>query len=602
MPPRRGKPQGAKEPPEEPRPRTTSSSSANEKPKASEGGSAWGKPREIAPVRANAAPSAAASSPASSAASAKAKAAAAAKTPVNIAALAARNLGGFVPNKIFVGGVPNTCTEEQFRSYFEPYGAISKVELHALRGFGYITYESAESVDSCLEKYEDHYLSKRWVEVKRSIPRELIDAYEREQRKLHAEHLGSGEVERATAETVDIRPKVEAPSPPTATALPSLPSSAPRRGPQHKEPPSTVVNSRVAQLREMGFSDEVARRVLGECVWDVNEAIDRLLASGAMCGEEDGSQEETGGVSPASANATATTTASDGPTAGSAAGCGTSATSEEVVAAGNLPATVETHPAPEEASLSASAAPAANGIDAVPALDTEECREGALSSGVSSTVLPSTADGPSTTSRAESAILAYASAPAVASTASTAAGEPVDSTTLPASVPVTAEPAPETVTEANECTASVEVTENTVIEEQAATPTMPCKRIERAMRTWSAEDTSQLSVSERQFVKVWVGTSTENGWCHAEAHSDSTQVGWLPACVLQQLPEGQRWMQARRLWQAMDESQCSVDEGAVVIVWLGSRTKEGWTYVEAERNGAFHPGWLPVFCLDWCED
>ncbi|CAE8628466.1 unnamed protein product, partial [Polarella glacialis] len=110
------------------------------------------------------------------------------KTSINIAAMAARNLGGFVPNKIFVGGVPVTISEEQFRKTFEIYGAISKVELHALRGFGYITYESVDSVDSCLEKYEEHYFGKKWVEVKRSIPRELIDAYEREQRRLQIEY------------------------------------------------------------------------------------------------------------------------------------------------------------------------------------------------------------------------------------------------------------------------------------------------------------------------------------------------------------------------------------------------------------------------------
>merc|ERR1719345_605670 len=117
---------------------------------------------------------------------AKAKAAQS-KISVNIAALAARNLGGFVPNKIFVGGVPIQSTEEQFKAYFERFGAITKVELHALRGFGYITFESVNSVDECLEKYEEHYLCKKWVEVKRSIPRELIDAYEREQKRLEAE-------------------------------------------------------------------------------------------------------------------------------------------------------------------------------------------------------------------------------------------------------------------------------------------------------------------------------------------------------------------------------------------------------------------------------
>merc|ERR1719229_1889847 len=133
---------------------------------------------------------------------------------MNIAAQAARNLGGFVPNKIFIGGVPITCSEEQFRNYFKPFGPISKVELHALRGFGYITYESVESVDACLEKYEDHYLSKKWVEVKRSIPRELIDAYEREQRRLHAEAAAeSGEKQSAP---VDSHAKVEHSLPPPA--------------------------------------------------------------------------------------------------------------------------------------------------------------------------------------------------------------------------------------------------------------------------------------------------------------------------------------------------------------------------------------------------
>ncbi|CAE7672603.1 unnamed protein product [Symbiodinium sp. CCMP2456] len=37
---------------------------------------------------------------------------------------------------------------------------------------------------------------------------------------------------------------------------------------------------RISQLKEMGFSDEVSRRVLAECAWDVNKAIDRLLLSG----------------------------------------------------------------------------------------------------------------------------------------------------------------------------------------------------------------------------------------------------------------------------------------------------------------------------------
>eukprot|EP00421_Protoceratium_reticulatum_P062844 CAMPEP_0168422288 /NCGR_PEP_ID=MMETSP0228-20121227/33718_1 /TAXON_ID=133427 /ORGANISM="Protoceratium reticulatum, Strain CCCM 535 (=CCMP 1889)" /LENGTH=305 /DNA_ID=CAMNT_0008436219 /DNA_START=46 /DNA_END=960 /DNA_ORIENTATION=+ len=279
------------------------------------GASAWGKPRgdgATSRVHAPAASSSASNGPpkappsAPSPISTASSALAPAKAQVNIAALAARNLGGFVPNKIFVGGVPVTCTEEQFRSYFEPYGAISKVELHALRGFGYVTYESVDAVDACLEKYEEHYFGKKWVEVKRSIPRELIESYEREQRRLQAEHgargLGRGPAagaQRAAAAGAALAkgakaepaaPSVAVPHtvhgpPPGAAPSRGPPRAAPWKAPGGREPPGTVMVSRIAQLKEMGFSEEVAKRVLGECVWDVNTAIDRLLASGEMPGD-----------------------------------------------------------------------------------------------------------------------------------------------------------------------------------------------------------------------------------------------------------------------------------------------------------------------------
>ncbi|CAK0813186.1 unnamed protein product, partial [Prorocentrum cordatum] len=163
------------------------------------------------------------------------------------------------------------------------------VELHALRGFGYITYESVEAVDACLEKYEDHHLCKKWVEVKRSIPRELIDAYEREQRRLHAEHLAAAGAPAPGA-------PAEAPAKPEPAASPSAPgpsSSAPRRagggGWGSRGAPAAGGSgdlSRIAQLEAMGFSGEVARKVLAECAWDVNAAIDRLLLSGAEMSSE----------------------------------------------------------------------------------------------------------------------------------------------------------------------------------------------------------------------------------------------------------------------------------------------------------------------------
>lgn len=45
---------------------------------------------------------------------------------------------------------PN-CWQEQFRQCFSTYGSITKVELHALRGFGYITYDTVEAPDRARE-------------------------------------------------------------------------------------------------------------------------------------------------------------------------------------------------------------------------------------------------------------------------------------------------------------------------------------------------------------------------------------------------------------------------------------------------------------------
>jgi hypothetical protein len=61
-------------------------------------------------------------------------------------------------------------------------------------------------------------------------------------------------------------------------------------------------------------------------------------------------------------------------------------------------------------------------------------------------------------------------------------------------------------------------------------------------------------------------------------------------------------MKAKQQWQAMGESQCSVQEGTYVIVWIDSKTAQGWTYIEAPDGTNNQPGWLPDFCLEWNED
>lgn len=80
--------------------------------------------------------------------------------------------------KIFVGGLASTVTDTDFRKYFEQFGAITDVVVmydhntQRPRGFGFITYESEDSVDKVLLK-TFHELNGKMVEVKRAVPKEL---------------------------------------------------------------------------------------------------------------------------------------------------------------------------------------------------------------------------------------------------------------------------------------------------------------------------------------------------------------------------------------------------------------------------------------------
>lgn len=80
--------------------------------------------------------------------------------------------------KIFVGGLASTVTENDFKKYFGQFGTITDVVVmydHGTqrpRGFGFITYESEESVERVLQK-TFHELNEKMVEVKRAVPKEL---------------------------------------------------------------------------------------------------------------------------------------------------------------------------------------------------------------------------------------------------------------------------------------------------------------------------------------------------------------------------------------------------------------------------------------------
>lgn len=79
--------------------------------------------------------------------------------------------------KIFVGGLSSSITEDEFRSYFQQFGKITDVVImydsstHRPRGFGFITFDSVEAVDSVLQR-KYHQLNNKTVEVKIAVPKD----------------------------------------------------------------------------------------------------------------------------------------------------------------------------------------------------------------------------------------------------------------------------------------------------------------------------------------------------------------------------------------------------------------------------------------------
>lgn len=83
----------------------------------------------------------------------------------------------FRTKKIFVGGLSPNLTENEFKSYFAQFGTITDVVVmqdnmtNRPRGFGFITFDSEETVQEVTRK-SFHELGGKLVEVKRAVPKE----------------------------------------------------------------------------------------------------------------------------------------------------------------------------------------------------------------------------------------------------------------------------------------------------------------------------------------------------------------------------------------------------------------------------------------------
>ena len=82
------------------------------------------------------------------------------------------------PEKIFVGGLPISCDDAKLREYFSKYGVIVDAvvmidrDLQRHRGFGYVLFQDAASVDATVNEHESHQIDGKWVDVKRCVVQE----------------------------------------------------------------------------------------------------------------------------------------------------------------------------------------------------------------------------------------------------------------------------------------------------------------------------------------------------------------------------------------------------------------------------------------------
>ncbi|XP_024374257.1 uncharacterized protein [Physcomitrium patens] len=82
--------------------------------------------------------------------------------------------------KIFVGGIPPSITDEEFKSYFGGFGSVVEHQImqdHSTgrsRGFGFVTFDNEQVVEDILAHGKMHELGGKQVEIKKAEPKRAI--------------------------------------------------------------------------------------------------------------------------------------------------------------------------------------------------------------------------------------------------------------------------------------------------------------------------------------------------------------------------------------------------------------------------------------------
>lgn len=111
--------------------------------------------------------------------------------------------------KIFVGGLPNTISEEDVKMYFEAFGQVNEVQLikdretGRLRGFAFITFDDEDSADKCLQR-RTHEIGKKMCEVKRAQTRSKEQSLMADKRENSMPTISSQETTSSALPITDV--------------------------------------------------------------------------------------------------------------------------------------------------------------------------------------------------------------------------------------------------------------------------------------------------------------------------------------------------------------------------------------------------------------
>jgi heterogeneous nuclear ribonucleoprotein A1/A3 len=145
-------------------------------------------------------------------------------------------------NKLFIGGLPQNTTANELREHFERFGAVSDAVVMIdpatgrSRGFGFICFlpgeEGAAAVTLSLEKYGEHRLRGKWIEVKSAAPPHKL-AKNGSQDEPSSQSSGKAPSSRRSSEEISL-----------AGALPSSPRpAAENREPNQQKPVVVALGS-----------------------------------------------------------------------------------------------------------------------------------------------------------------------------------------------------------------------------------------------------------------------------------------------------------------------------------------------------------------------